>query len=70
MALSYIEKAHQRGEEEPSHDERVGNMAVVANDFNTVYEFIDRLTAARQTTTGFDVSLLLIGGGFLFLSRQ
>lgn len=22
MALSYIEKAHQRGEEEPSHDKK------------------------------------------------
>lgn len=37
MALSYIEKARQRGEEEPSHDKRVGNMAVVANYFNNVH---------------------------------
>lgn len=36
MALSYIEKAHQRGEEEPSRDKKVGNMAVVAHYFNNV----------------------------------
>lgn len=36
MALSYIEKARQRGEEEPSRDGKVGNMAVVAHHFNNV----------------------------------
>lgn len=34
MALSYIEKAHQRGEEELSRDKKVGNMAVVAHRFS------------------------------------
>lgn len=46
MALSYIENAHQRGEEEPSHD-KVGNMAVVAHYFNNL-EFLCKFNGCES----------------------